>query len=193
MAFYKATWFLQSNPYAVGWTENWWVSASTAVDALANVANYKTVRAALLSDQAQITTLRVSNVDPPRDSLFDSTGLPLAGGILAASFPIAGVWDALLCRRDITLNTLLGHMFMHFVPANIFTGRAYNPGGGSGESWATKFAAFQTEVTSGAYFLREKGVSGFNYLPCSTFFGQRRTEHKLGRPSDGLRGRRAVA
>jgi len=195
MATYKMTFFLQNSVDNTGWTENWWTLATDAVTALGNVNNYLTVRAATLLDSCSIVALRACNVDTPRDSLYLGTSLPIAGTIARATYPAAGTWDCLLCRRDITLNNLIGHMFMHGVPAAIFTGRAYTPAAVSGLNWVVKFANFVTELTSGPYYLRKKqtGPPPFTYGECVTFLGIRRTEHKLGRPFDALRGRRAVA
>jgi hypothetical protein len=193
MPYFKATWFFTDIIDTVGWTENWWVFTTDAAAALTVVSNYATVRAALLLDSTSITAIRVSSVGMPRDSLYLGTGLPVAGTIGRISNPLAGVWDVLLCRRDVANNNLLGHMSLHMVPGSIFAGRVYVPGGASSIGWAAKFTAFGVEVTNGNYLLRQKSGVTWGYIPCTTFLGVRRSERRLGRPFDGLRGRRLVA
>jgi len=194
MADFRATWFFNDAVDNVGWTENWWISATDAPSALAIVANYQVVRSNLLLDSSAITAIRICNVNAPRDSYYDPTGLPVAGTIARATYPLAGVWDCLLCRRDSALNNVLGHLFLHMVPAAIFTGRVYNPGAVSGVGWIAKFAAFVAEVTGGGYLLRTNPAGGpITYPVTNVFLGLRRSERKLGRPFDALRGRRAVA
>jgi hypothetical protein len=194
MPTFRCTWFFTSDKYQVGWTENWWTTATDAPTASGLVSNYKVVRAALLSDAAKIITVRIASVDHPRDSFFAPTGYPVAGGIAEATYPLAGVWDALLCRRDLAFYNLLGHIFLHFVPAGIFVGRVYTPGSGTPSSWPSAFTAFGNEITVGGPYLLRKSTGGvITYPQCTYFNGQRRTERRLGRPFDALHGRRLVA
>lgn len=194
MATFKVTWFFEDNTDLTGWTENWWVSATSAADALTTVNGYKVARTNLLLDTTTLNAVRACSIDPTRDSTFDTASLPMQGTIPRATYPSAGVWDCLLCRRDISSGVILGHMFMHQVPAGIFVGRAYDPALISALGWVAKFAAFVTEVTGGNYLLRSRtGGGSVVYTVCTTFTGLRRTERRLGRPFDALRGRRAVA
>jgi hypothetical protein len=194
MANYKATIFFRDTTYNIGWTETWWLSATDPETALTQLANYPTVRKALLMSTSSMVAIRVSNVDHGRDSTYQTTGFPIAGTVNSTTYPIAGVWDCLLCRRDNNLGNTLGHVFLRTVPAGIFLGRDYAPGNISAIGWVAAFAAFVTEVTSGTYFMKDKlSGGGFGYQLCTQFVGMRRTERRLGRPFDALRGRRAVA
>jgi len=194
MAIFKATWFFTSSKYQVGWTENWWTSAVDAPTAAGQVANYKNVRKALLSDAAQITQVRLASVDHPRDSYFDTIGVPVTGTLAEATYPIAGVWDALLIRRDVNAYNFLGHLFLHFIPAGIMVGRVYTPASGTPASWPSAFTSYGNEIAAaGAYLLRKNTAGVITYPPCTFLIGLRRTERRLGRPFDALHGRRSVA
>lgn len=194
MATYKITYFFGSSKYNIGWTENWWTSATDAASALATTSSYYTPRKNVLGDDFAIDAHRASNVDSPRDSLYvTATSFPILGTVALATYPLAGVWDCLLVRRDIGTNNLIGHMFMHGVPAGIFVGRTLaNPPTPSG--WTGLFNAFGTEVTGGNYLLRKKTApTTYTYSQCTTLLQVRRTERRLGRPFDPLHGRRSVA
>ena len=193
MPTFRATWFFQDVTYGYGWTENWWVSATDAPTASVNVTNYASKRLAFMMDTAQWTELRISNIDPPRDSYFVAPASAAFGSIAHATINPAGVWDTLLIRRDIAGNTLLGHQFLHSVPAAIFNGRIYNAGGLPIATWLTPYSAWQTEVQSGTYLLKKKSGSSFVYQACAAITSIRRTERRVGRPFDGLRGRRLTA
>lgn len=193
MAKFKMTWFFEDSVDSVGWSENWWVEAADNVTAISDVSAYSALRAALLLDSSSIVAVRACNVDGRRDSYFQQSGLPVNGTIVRATYPLAGVWDCLLCRRDVVTSDQLGHMFLHIVPAGIFIGRKYVPGNVTGIGWIAKFNAFDAEVTSGTYLLRQVRPTFTLYPPCTYFAGIRRTERRLGRPFDALRGRRAVA
>jgi len=193
MATFKVTWFFQDTVDGTGWTENWWCNSTTADAAYASVSNYASVRPRLMLDTSIITQVRVSSIDTPRDSLITSL-VGAVGAIAHATYPSAGVWDALLCRRDVAGYNLLGHVFFHQVPAAIFNGRVYNPAGTVSPVWATSLTSYVTEVTNGTYLLRKKTAPGvYSFVPCTQFIGLRRTERRLGRPFDALHGRRATA
>lgn len=194
MPNFRCTWYFTSSEYQVGWTETWWTTATDAPTADTAVQHYRTTRAALLSDAASIVALRISSVDHARDSYYSTYSFPVVGGIAEATYPIAGVWDALLLRRDTLSYNVLGHMFMHFVPAGIFTGRVYTPTVVSGIGWAAKIAAFNTEIIAlSAYLLRKNTAGVITYPSCQYLQPLRRTERRLGRPFDALHGRRLVA
>ena len=191
MAIYKATWFGQDNTYQVGWTENWWLNAASASAAYAAVSGYTTARLPLMMNTAFFTFVRIANVDHPRDSQVTNLS-PTVGSIVSATYPPAGPWDSLLVRRDAAANSVFGHMFLRSVPQAIFTGRTY-VGSVSAPVWSPAYTTFQTAVTSGVYLLRQLISGTPSYPPCTQFIPMRRTERRIGRPFDALRGRRATA
>lgn len=194
MPQYKATWFFTSQKYAVGWSESWYTNANDPIVAQTNVANYLPKRIACLSDAALCQALRIARDGAPRDSTFMAFSTANVGLYPEATNPIAGVWDCLLCRRDVFDGSLLGHFFMRFVPAGIFNGRLYVEKTTSPATWESAFKAFGTEVTNGNYeiFKAATPIAGDFVAPFS-FQGVRRTERKIGRPFDLLRGRRRAA
>lgn len=189
MPTYKVTYVFADNVNGVGWSEGWWAQGADAVSAGATQGNYPTVRLPLLMDTARITAIRVSNVDKPRDSVYLVLGSNPVGTIPSATRKAAGVWDCLLVKRDVTAGTLQGHMFLRMVPGDIFTGRLYTGQNLPPANWQTMFTAWVTELTGGAYFLRKKAGGITTYVACQAVTPERRTERKLGRPFDALRGR----
>lgn len=193
MATFKNTWFFSDATYNVGWTESWYVTAADVNAAYTATSNYPSVRKALLMNTSTINYVRCANIDHPRDSLI-TTLVGIAGTIVSATYPLAGVWDVLLCRRDVNTWNYFNGLFMRFVPGFVFAGRLYNPTGAGAAAWNTAFTAMQTEVVSGPYLVRKfSPPSSFIYSPCTKFIFRYRTERRLGRPSDPLRGRRATA
>jgi hypothetical protein len=190
MANYKITQFFTDAVNQTGWSESWYISAASAAAGLTAFAPVATARQALLNDVASLFAIRASNVDTPRDSLYQASGLPLVGSIATATYPLAGVWDCLLVTAQNTTNNLFGHIFMHDVPAGIFVGRVYVPSHTSGINWVTNFATWQTALVTATILKRAKGPV---YDAVTSVIGQRRTERRLGRPFDALRGRRVVA
>lgn len=193
MATYRITMFFQDNVNVTGWTENWWVNAANGPAALTAFSGVYTSRVALLMDTCQMTTARASNVDHPRDSDYLNVGIPVLGTIAHATYPAAGPWDALLVRRDVSTNDLIGHIFMHGVPAGIFTGRIWQVTVAPGITFAANLTNYQTSLVSASALLRKGPATAYTYPPCTVILGLRRTQHKVGRPFDQLRGRRAVA
>jgi hypothetical protein len=190
MAIYKLTQFFTDAVYQTGWTESWYISGSSASGCLSTFAAVATARQALLMDSSSIFAIRASNVDTPRDSLYLSSGLPLVGTIVSATYPIAGVWDCLLVTLQSSTLNMFGHVFMHSVPAGIFVGRVYVPTHTSGIGWVANFAAWVSAIVTANLLKRQKGPL---YNPVISVIGTRRTERRLGRPFDALRGRRSVA
>jgi hypothetical protein len=190
--FQKTTFFFQDNVNNCGWTESWyWVQANTNA-ALVAATPLVPLRAALLMDTCTIVALRATTLGPPRDSLFLQTGVPLAGTIAHSSYPAAGPWDALLIRKD-NDGTFLNKVFMHGVPLGIFVGRQYQNTVAPGIVFQTNISAYLSAASAAGASVR-KIVSGTPiYASVLTFQPLRRTEHRIGRPSDPLRGRRAVA
>lgn len=193
MATFKGTWFYTNTVYNVGWTENWYITATDAPTAYTLTSNYPTVRKNLAITTTLAQYVRISNIDHPRDSLITNLNA-LAGTIVEATYPIAGVWDVLLCRRDVATWNYFNKINFHLVPAFVFVGRIYGPTGAGAAAWNTAFTAYQTEVESGPYVVhRFSPPSTILYAPCQNFTARYRTERRLGRPSDPLRGRRATA
>jgi hypothetical protein len=190
MANFKCTWFFEDHTYNYGWTESWFVSATDADSANLSVTNYDAKRQAIMMDTSYLVNFRVTNTDAGRDSRFYPITGSGQGTIPTTGNPVAGVWDCLLIRRDRSIGDVLGHMFLHSVPAGIFSGRNYLNGTGTPAAWYTAFTAFKTEVTGGIYLLRKEAGPGTIYVPCTTITPMRRTERRVGRPSDPLRGRR---
>jgi hypothetical protein len=193
MAVFKGTWFYYDTEDTVGWTETWWGNASDFTSAVALFNGYAPVRQALMYSTSFITQVRISNVDSPRDSLIIPTA-GLNGPWVTATTPRAGIWDCLLLRRDAVANNVFGHLFLHLIPAGVFVGRTYGPVAPVSTSWNPAFAAFQAYVTAGNLLLRKRvPPAAPTYPPCTQCIPRYRTERRLGRPSDPLRGRRAVA
>ncbi len=188
MATYKVTMFFQDNTNSTGWTESYYVNQSTAAGALTAAGTVATARLGLLMATSSINAIRASNVDSTRDSLYASTGFPAAGAVVAATYPQAGVWDALLVTWQNVADQMFGHTFLHAVPAIIFTGRAYNASGYA--TWNTDFLAWVAAVIAQGFL---KKIKGPTYSAIATGLPTRRTVRRLGRPFDALHGRRSVA
>lgn len=193
MSTYKMTTFFQDNVNQTGWTESWWISAATGAAALTAWGPIPALRAALLMDTCQINNIRAAAVGPPRDSQFYVGTIPVVGTILHATYPACGPWDALLVRRDISTNTLLGHIFMHGIPVGLFNGRVYQNTVAPGIAFNTALAAYGVGLIAAAALCRQFTGGTISYPALTQIAPIRRTEHKVGRPFDGLRGRRAVA
>jgi hypothetical protein len=193
MPTYKTTWFFDDPTYNIGWTESWWCNGTNASSAQATVALYGSKRLACLMDTSRLVNTRCSMVGKPRDATYFAPSSAIHGSIPSAGNPLAGVWDCLLCHRDIDASTVLGHFFMHMVPASIFQGRLFLFASALPAAWLTAYLAFQTEITSGAYYLRTKSAGNVVYVSCTRFGGDRRTTRKLGRPFDALHGRRPTS
>ena len=193
MPNFKCTWFFQDTTYNVGFTETWWADAADHDSAEALVHNYVAKRMDLAQDTTFFVNLRIAKTDTPRDSKYYPPASSTPGTINSGSFPVAGVWDCLLIRRDVATYNRFGHIFMHLVPRGIFTGRLYTGILATTPTWLVRYAAWNNEVTGGSYQLRFKSGSTFAYAACVTALQRYRTERRLGRPSDPLRGRRAIA
>jgi hypothetical protein len=190
--YQKTTFFFLDNVNNCGWTESWYWVLASANAALTAAVTLITTRVALLMDTCQLTTIRSVTVGPPRDSLFAASGVPALGTILHGSFPAAGPWDALLIRKD-NDGTYFNKVFMHGVPVGIFTGRNYQNTVAPGIAFQTALAAYLTAANGAGASVRKIASSVVLVAPVLSYAPVRRTEHRIGRPFDPLRGRRAVA
>ena len=195
MATWHVTFFFTDTLENTGWTENWWYTSTLASGVTADAITYAQARMLLAMNTSFLNQIRVSNVDPPRDSLYIdlSAVTGLQGNYDHTTVPAAGLGDALLIRRDVLTQNLFGHMFLRSVPAGIFTGRTY-PGSPLPTGWGTNFAAFRALFTPTSNWLLRQVVGGVvTYPGCRVFIPIRRTTRRIGRPFDSLRGRRAIA
>lgn len=190
MPEFKATLFFQNPTNSTGWTENWYLNSGSYLSAEASVVAYIAARVACLLDTTSITAVRIANVDPPRDSQLFTLVAGNQGTIVSATYPSAGVWDCLLVSLQNASFNLFGHLFMHDVPAGIFVGRTYVPNSVPAIGWVAKKTALDAAIVAAAFQRKKKGPT---YEVITSSPGLRRTEHRLGRPFDTLRGRRSVA
>jgi hypothetical protein len=193
MPLQKGTFFISDLTNNVGWTESWYFNQASTASALSSLGTLIGPRVALLMDTCQIIAARVVTVGPPRDSLFASTGIPANGTILHATYPAAGPWDCLLCRKDSTDGTYFNKIFMHGVPVGIFNGRYYQDSVAPGVAFQTSLTAYLTAAVAAGALVRKGPASAPVTANIAVLIPIRRTEHRLGRPFDELRGRRAVA
>jgi hypothetical protein len=105
----------------VGWSESIHSTlAPTSIAALQSLVTlYTNVRLPLLSVEAQITHVRVSDDDLFRDISFFPTGLPVFG---LASGRAAGPWTGVLIRM-IASSTLRRSLFLRGIPSGQIDGR----------------------------------------------------------------------
>jgi hypothetical protein len=192
MPQYKVTFFFQDNTNQTGWTESWWSTNTDGVSALTAWNPTFTARLALLMNYCQITEVRVANVDHPRDSIYAGYA-PGTGTISNTSHPGCGPWDALLVRRDVAPLTLFGHVFMRGIPQAIFTGRVYGSADSYMATWTANFTTWRSALLAIPAQLRKGTTTPPTYPNMTDLFGIRRTERRVGRPFDALRGRRSVA
>jgi hypothetical protein len=192
MPNFRVTGFYQDTTDLVGWSETWIVQAADAPTAANQYASVQTLANPLRFTTTSITAVRSSNIDAPRDSFYPVLGSGTAGTISRATHPPAGVWDTLLFRWDAASNNFFNKKFFHEVPGDIFNGRVYV---GNAAYWNTPFAAYIAALVSPSNGImvrkRQAGVPVFAALSAVTPL--RRTERRLGRPFDALRGRRAIA
>jgi len=94
MATYQGTLIFNQGRY--GWTETWYLTQSTYLDAQTKIVNYGTTRVKLLGIGARIEAARVSDVAFLQDSLFVPLGLDGTGQGTDADTP----WNAILGRFD---------------------------------------------------------------------------------------------
>lgn len=192
MAIYKATFVFKDNVNNVGWTESWWSNHADIYAAASAWLAAATPRLTLLEDTCIMQAVRVSNVDHPRDSKVEIPS-PNVGGVSHSSHPACGPWDALLVRRDNILWNVFGKIFMHGIQQDLFVGRDVAVGTAPATAFLASLSSYGTNLGLIPALLR-KVVGGVATYPAFTDFRAiRRTEHRVGRPFDGLRGRRAVA
>jgi hypothetical protein len=119
MARVRLTYFFELGD--TGWSESVHTTLPpTSVPAIqALVGQYTAMRLPCLSNEAQLTHVRVSDDDTFRDILFLATGLPASG---TYSKPPAGPWTGLLITLVAT-PTLRRSLFMRGIPKQIVDGR----------------------------------------------------------------------
>lgn len=194
MPFFRVTWVFKDQTYDVGWSETLLVQATDANDADTQSSGYHTKRLALTYAHVLAQFKRVCNIDHPRDSRIFPFPTSTTGILNEATNPMAGLFDVLVCRRDVAAGTFLGRMFMRMVPMGIFIGRIYSESGSMiPPNWNADILSFSTEVASGKYYLNKKSGASYAPVAITNFLPEYRGERKLGRPFDRLRGRRAVA
>lgn len=192
MATFKVTQFFTDTSKNIGWSESWWNNQANAAAVVTAWAPIITARAALCNTNVIITGFRVSNVDKPRDSLFGGTA-GTAGTMTLVAKVSTGPWDAMLVRRDIATNDLLGHVFMHSLTTTLFNGRLLNTGNADLTAWLAALVVYQNALIAAVALCRKIVSNTPTYPNLTTLTALRLTEHKVGRPFDQLRGRRAVA
>lgn len=192
MPFVKTTWFFRDSVNNVGWTESWWSNSTDTPTASAAFTGVIPARLALLEDTCFLDFQRCSNVDHPRDS-YVTVATTTQGTVSHVTHPAAGPWDAMLIRREAASNDVFGKIFMHGVQLDLFLGRALNIGNAAYTAWLLAFSSYITALQGIPALLRKVVAGTPTYPALSRAVTVRRTEHKVGRPFDGLRGRRAVA
>jgi hypothetical protein len=195
---YRCTMFFTSQAYRLGWSETYFVGADGYASAGATMLALVPLRAALMMNTAIIEEIRVCNVNPPRDSfIYEVDPATGTGTYDAATKPSAGTFDALLIRLDDSVNmNCFNKRFLHFVPAEIFSGRNYL-GASAPAPWPVNILAYSAYLIAGAnqFLVRKTDPETHvtSYIALSIFVAKRRVERHLGRPFDTLVGRRRIA
>ena len=192
---YQCVGFFSSPTYNVGGSltvyhqNSDWNSAATSFSALLDVIR------ACQTDLWRWDFSRVSDQGILGDALQTVFGTSKPGTIVSATHPDAGPYDALLIRKvgSIVLNH--GFWYLHGIPSDIFTGRAYT--GGAAGYYASLFATLDTEVGGETWSWAHRTNPGatpptYTYTLFDEVLAIKRVQHKIGRPFDDIRGRRRI-
>lgn len=178
----------------VGWSESFYDNASSLSVATSDFTTLMTNRTGIMLATTVSDGYRISNVDHPRDGVVSGPPAGTTPGLLTGpGFTPAGVWDCLLVRLDVAGLTAFNKRFLHMMPAQVFLGRTYL-GAAAPAPWPANMALWLNLLAAGTIWQVRKVVAGSPvYTPITQAVPQRRTERRLGRPFDTLRGRRAIA
>jgi hypothetical protein len=168
-----------------GWSELYYVAADDYAAALQLWGPTAAARVAIMADSYRIVAARVSDPTVRGDSLFDQSPIyPYNGTWPTAGTSVGSAYSALLLRYE-SGPFRRGMHLLHGVGDDVFHGMLYSPPAGF-PGLLTTFAA-QLKLN---YYIKQGFGPKATYNPITAVIPIRRGDHKIGRPTGLLRGRR---
>ena len=184
MPDFQVTLFLTDTEGTYGWSEPYYIEATTIEVGVPAMEALITERSLVLTDFNKIVAGRISDTAVLNDSLL-ATNTPLDGAIVSTSITAVDPWTALMMRVEST-SAHRGRHFFHGVLENTFLAdRSYDPANPNNATWVD-WKDYLVTNTKLRYKLA--GVPTYGTLTGAIL--QRMVEKKVGRPFGLLRGRR---
>lgn len=175
-----------------GWSESYWMQATTSAAAKTALAAVITARKACLHTVYDILYSYVSQLGVNRDSFIVGGTVVNGSDTVVANIPEDAA-IALLLRQESAEGNICNR-YLHGVPKPSVVNREYIVGGVA--AFDTALAAYITALTASTGYLKKTPANpGFTYTieTWGTIVTRGATRHKVGKPFDLSHGRRATA